>query len=419
MFIVGKPGSSKSLAKSIVMTAMSGRNSKSALFRELKEAYFINFQCSPLTTSEMIFSAFNEARALQVDSDMEKTVAVVNLDEIGLAEGSESMPLKILHPLLDQSTDEPSDLQVAVIGISNWALDPAKMNRGLFVARGEPDINELVQTARGICSHNPESFSRIEPHLEYIARAYLSLCHLALESRREFYGLRDFYALVKMLSFLCARDHELTWAKLEHSVKRNFGGLDLDVMLPFRETLVSTLKEFLPEDPSSEPISLIQAALKGEYVESSNRYLLFITENSTAIDLIQNYLVNMVGVAEYNIQLIFGSPFRADRQYSEICRNISLIKNSMELGKTVILLNAYNLYESLYDALNQYYYEFAGQKYVHLGLDTHRIKCFVHNSFRLIIIAEKSAVYDSKRFPIPLLNRLEKHFLNSSTMLNR
>ena len=77
------------------------------------------------------------------------------------------------------------------------------------------------------------------------------------------------------------------------------------------------------------------------------------------------------------------SSFRSDQQYSEICRNISAIKNSMELGKTVILLNAYNLYESLYDALNQYYYEFAGQKFVDLGLGTHRIKCSVHESFRL------------------------------------
>lgn len=167
------------------------------------------------------------------------------------------------------------------------------------------------------------------------------------------------------------------------------------------------------------PHLFFEKKIKGDYVESSNRYLLFLTENSTAIDLIQSYLINMVGIAAHNLQLIFGSSFRFDQQYSEICRNISVIKNSMELGKTVILLNAYNLYESLYDALNQYYYEFAGQKYVDLGLGTHRIKCSVHDAFRLIIIAEKGAVYDSKRFPIPLLNRLEKHFLNSSTMLNK
>ena len=38
--------------------------------------------------------------------------------------------------------------QVAFIGISNWALDPAKMNRGILVQREVPDEEELVQTAR-------------------------------------------------------------------------------------------------------------------------------------------------------------------------------------------------------------------------------------------------------------------------------
>lgn len=37
----------------------------------------------------------------------------------------------------------------------------------------------------------------------------------------------------------------------------------------------------------------------------------------------------------------------------QICRNINRIKVFMETGKTVVLLNLENLYESLYDALNQ------------------------------------------------------------------
>jgi len=34
---------------------------------------------------------------------------------------------------------------------------------------------------------------------------------------------------------------------------------------------------------------------------------------------------------------------------------------------------------------------------------------------RLIVVAEKKVVYD--KFPIPLINRLEKHFLAMDTML--
>lgn len=97
---------------------------------------------------------------------------------------------------------------------------------------------------------------------------------------------------------------------------------------------------------------------------------------------------------------------------------------------------------------------FGGERYVDLGLGSHRVKCRVHRDFRcvfetlqeakmiilsfpsavifvtcihasyvmvfwflrLIVVAEKNVVY--KRFPIPLINRLEKHFLNISTLLS-
>jgi hypothetical protein len=39
-------------------------------------------------------------------------------------------------------------LQVAFIGISNWALDPAKMNRGILLQREVPDEDELIESAR-------------------------------------------------------------------------------------------------------------------------------------------------------------------------------------------------------------------------------------------------------------------------------
>ena len=54
----------------------------------------------------------------------------------------------------------------------------------------------------------------------------------------------------------------------------------------------------------------------------------------------------------------------------------------METGKTVVLLNLDNLYESLYDALNQYYVELGDAKFVDLGLGTQRVKCRVHPDFR-------------------------------------
>jgi hypothetical protein len=54
-----------------------------------------------------------------------------------------------------------------------------------------------------------------------------------------------------------------------------------------------------------------------------------------------------------NASIIFGSSFADDQEYRQICLNINRIKIAMELGHTIVLCNLENLYESLYDALNQ------------------------------------------------------------------
>ena len=81
---------------------------------------------------------------------------------------------------------------MAFIGISNWALDPAKMNRGIMVTRGNPDTKELQLSAQGICSNREDDpvKKRLEGYFEPLAEAYKEICK---KQKREFFGLRDFY----------------------------------------------------------------------------------------------------------------------------------------------------------------------------------------------------------------------------------
>ena len=138
-----------------------------------------------------------------------------------------------------------------------------------------------------------------------------------------------------------------------------------------------------------------------------NRYLLFLTENYAALQVLKHYLHEVVGLSS-NVPIsdaleedmggesirrrrmepfvLFGSSFPKDREYTQVCRNINQIKICMETGRTVILLNLENLYESLYDLLNQYYIVLGGTRYVDLGLQTHRVKCRVHNDFKYVNI---------------------------------
>lgn len=55
----------------------------------------ISFQCSPLATADGILKTFKQASTFQKSKDLEKFVSVVVLDEIGLAEDSPRMPLKV------------------------------------------------------------------------------------------------------------------------------------------------------------------------------------------------------------------------------------------------------------------------------------------------------------------------------------
>ncbi|ETO02506.1 hypothetical protein RFI_34925, partial [Reticulomyxa filosa] len=63
---------------------------------------------------------------------------VLWLDEVGLAEHSPHRPLKVLHKLL-----EDGNPTIAFIGLSNWKLDAAKMNRMVLHQVTQPDDQEL------------------------------------------------------------------------------------------------------------------------------------------------------------------------------------------------------------------------------------------------------------------------------------
>ena len=79
----------------------------------------ISYQCSQLSTPESIIDVFKSAKNIQNKLGHASNIALVVLDEVGLAEDSPSLPLKALHPLLEDGTDgsDPRELQVRLIGI--------------------------------------------------------------------------------------------------------------------------------------------------------------------------------------------------------------------------------------------------------------------------------------------------------------
>lgn len=408
LFLVGKPGSSKSLSKTLVADAMQGQAAHSDLYKKLKQIHLVSFQCSPHSTPEGIINTFKQCGRFQEGKNLDEYISVVVLDEIGLAEDSPKMPLKTLHPLLEEGCidDEPlPHKKVGFIGISNWALDPAKMNRGIFVSRGDPDERELIESAKGICSSDAVVLEKVRDFFQPFARAYLNICR---KQGKGFFGLRDYYSLIKMIFAVAkASKRKPTPEETVKAVLRNFSGKDnVDPV-----TVFTTRLRIAPNLENISAIEFVRENIEAVGQEEECRYLLVLTKNYAALQILQQSFFSESGQPE----IIFGSSFPKDQEYTQICRNINRVKICMETGQTVVLLNLQNLYESLYDALNQYYVCLGGQKYVDLGLGTHRVKCRVHKDFRLIVIEEREVVY--KQFPIPLINRLEKHYLDIQTVL--
>ncbi|KAK9530838.1 hypothetical protein VZT92_012317 [Zoarces viviparus] len=412
LFLVGKPGSSKSLAKTVVADAMQGQNSHCELFKKLKQVHMVSFQCSPHSSPEGIIGTFKNCARFQKDKNMDEYVSVVVLDEIGLAEDSPQMPLKTLHPLLEDGcidNDKPDPhMKVGFVGISNWALDPAKMNRGIFVSRWDPSEDELVETAKGICSSSNQILLQIKHLFPSLAKAFLSICKET--TKNQFFGLRDYYSLVKML-FAVAKStqQEPDGGHLVEAILRNFSGQPegFDPVVFFQEVLQN-----LMEIPRPSTLQMVKNNLDLDANQES-RYLLLLTTNNAALHILQQQI--FAKGDNPPPEIIFGSGFPKDQEYAQICRNVNRVKTCMETGRTVILLNMQNLYESLYDALNQYYVYLSKQQYVDLGLGSHRVKCRVHTNFRLVVVEDQKKVYE--HFPMPLINRLEKHRVDRSTDL--
>ena len=228
----------QSLAKSIIGDVMKGTASKSSLYRQLKRAKHITYQCSHLSTAEGILNTFKECSKQQHEKNIESKeneqqddgfVAVAVLDEIGLAEASDTMPLKALHPLLETGCSPRGIIEVkpnktdkvGVIAISNWPLDPAKMNRGICVCREELTRAELEFTALKIIGNN------LLPQ-----KTLKNICHSFTEIMKqqgmpEIFGLRDFYAFLKMINVELLNTRKTQEECLLYSIERNFSSCSL------------------------------------------------------------------------------------------------------------------------------------------------------------------------------------------------
>ena len=163
--IVGKPGTGKSLSAQLIYNSMKGDYSKNEFFKQYPPIIQIYFQGSESTTPEDITELFDKAEGLynsykKIKKKNDKVpIYMILFDELGLAERAPTNPLKVLHTKLEYDGKTEG---VCFIGISNYSLDAAKVNRtiSLSVPNLEEKLDQLKATSKSIVSSIAEDISK-------------------------------------------------------------------------------------------------------------------------------------------------------------------------------------------------------------------------------------------------------------------
>ncbi|PAA67120.1 hypothetical protein BOX15_Mlig008706g1 [Macrostomum lignano] len=404
VLLVGKPGCSKSLAVNLIRSNLRGKDSEDPLFRQYPSLRFFSYQGSEASTSEGIRRIFCKAENSIDACKAEDSKPIVLIDEIGLAEKSRYNPLKVLHSLLEPESSLDCKSRVSVVGISNWALDPAKMNRAIHISRPDMNEDELCETGKAICASDGSKSDKLISD-EVLNRVAVA-CHRYFKDQpfENFHGLRDFYYLLK---FICDRrsDGDNQISSIKEGLLRNFNGdksSRKQVMRHFEDAIPGLKNaEILDHSISSE--SVTEALINRNLRDSQARHLMLIYESEGCLDL----LCFMLSQNHRTFKVMYGSQYEKD-QHSEkfTYRKLNEVMMCMETGMVLILKDFDLIYSSLYDMLNQNYSEYAGRKYCRIAMGVQANQnCVVHRDFRCVVLVSKKEV---RRLDPPFLNRFEK-----------
>ena len=431
IFIVGKPGCSKTLSVQLMYKAMKGKSSNNPLFKRFPKIILNSYQGSMASTSQGIVKVFIKARKdLEnlILEDKNDNISMVFFDEMGLAEHSPNNPLKVIHSVLENDLNE-GDKKIAFVGISNWALDPSIMNRGMLLSIPEPEEDDIIETAyiigKSYDVHLSELYQDLFQNLGIIYfkyKKYLSENH-SDDGKKDFHGNRDFYHLIKNVTRnILEKSREGTISNQTLldisilSIERNFGGLQFndDNNITSLQVIKNIFRVLYPEYKLKNKFEVL-TRIKENISDLKSRYLLVISKSSVSSFLLSSTLSDL----NKNYILYIGSQFPNDIKSEEYpLKILNKIKKHVEQGNILILKNLESVYPALYDLFNQNFMEINKKNYARIafGSSTNAFAfTFVNDNFRCIVNVDYKQIEDEE----PLfLNRFEKQIISFDYLLD-
>ena len=449
LFIVGKPGCSKSLSVQLIFNAMKGESSDNDLFRTLPKLLVNSFQGSLGSTSKGVLNIFQKARKFlkndknendkndNNENNMEnKIISMIYFDEMGLAEHSPYNPLKVIHSELEYDLNEGSK-KIAFVGISNWILDASKMNRGLFLSIPQPDQQDLEKTALTIAeSYNAKLAEDNKDLFIHLADTYFEYKNILKKQytiQEDFHGSRDFYHLIKtsMRQLLKKKEEDFGLnidenVKQEigiNSIERNFAGLEFNAGQEGSKTSLEIIKSLFKKRYINCDIRKKYDVLKTIFEnikDKDSRYLLLVSKSS-----ISNYLLNSILTStkvekdlKRELSFYIGSGFTKDTHSEGYgLKILNKIQLQMEQNRILLLSDLEAVYPSLYDLFNQNFTVVSEKNYARIAMgSTNNTFSLVNDDFKCIVLVDEASL--EKQDP-PFLNRFEKHIISFEYLLDQ
>ena len=428
IFIVGKPGCSKSLSVQLITKSMQGNVSQSLFFKNLPKILVHSYQGSMASTSKGVENIFAIARNVYKSlkqEDKKNNISLIFFDEMGLAEHSPNNPLKVIHSELEYDQNA-GDNQVAFVGISNWILDAAKMNRGISISIPEADEKDNMDTSLTIGKSYDERLAiRYKNFFENLGKSYykyklyLKQKH-NLDGKEDFHGNRDFYHLVKnstrnmMEKDKNNRLNDMTLIESAvDSIERNFSGIQFENdKKSSLEIFKGIFKEMYPECQVVKEYDVLKR-VKENINDLNSRYLLVFSKSSISTFLLSFILSDEK--KEYNFYI--GSQFEEDLNREEYALKVlNRIQVHMERGNILILKNLDSVYPSMYDLFNQNFTVLSNKSYARLAVGSNtNTFAYVNKDFRCIVAADIEEINNEEA---PFLNRFEKHIMSFEYLLS-
>ena len=443
LIIIGKPGSGKTLSINCVANSMKGEFSDSGLLQRRNGLLVYRYQGTKNTSTKSITKAFKIVRSsidiFKKNNEGIKLIPIFLFDEMGFVQKSDNLnnPLKVLHTELEVEYNMDKSNKIVFVGISNWKLDSAKMNRALYLLISDPDEEELLETTKNIgFLMNKEIFLRYIYFFYALASTYYEYKKLDLnlinknekenyDYLNDFHGNRDFYYFIKntmndIIEEKININQEnasiiLTKIGLKN-IERNFGGLSIEILDKLKQIFFEQFPQHKLDNEiyTYNPISFIVKNLNSIDKNNISRYLMLLNNSPINEFLIRSLLRHINNNNTYYV--LKGSPFLADSVEEEgnyYKKNFMKKFEELSVGNNIIIMkDLESIYPTLFNLFDKNFIKLKDRD-IYSNTD---LLFEINPNMKIIILTNHRKLTKEN---LPFINRFEKHILSINNLLEK